>query len=268
MKREKLRAFREPSASGLAQFRRDVQTLKREGLLPPKRSGKTVNTRYAHPSDMVQGKPLREWVQDPDVQAVLDREAVTIAKSRVSDVQGYKVKRPGHGATERIIIPVPKDAKVSTEKKNIVIRHETEEGSITRVALPRKNLQQYLSDANSLPDLPPNGEWYAFYFYGNRSHQIFRSTEHLNQYLSGYNALNDKPQAAFRNLEIVRIKNNARDWTRKVTESVRKRRRGRRTPRTYEQERARLERMPEWKQQIYRAKRAEYQRQYRAKHQK
>lgn len=268
MKRESLSAFRHPSASALAKFRAAVSKLKKAGLIPPKGGsgstrGKLVKPGSARPGDMFGGKPLRDYVRDKDNQAVIHNEAVVVAKSRVSDTQGYKVKKP-KGGKERLIIPVSKDARVSIEKKNIVIRHESEAGTIRRVQIPRHNIKEYLSHAESLPELSGN-RFYAFYFYGNRSHQIFRHAQDLVQYLTAYDALSGskrKRMDAFRNIEILEI-NSAADWHAKVERAIHKRRTGGTKP--YSQVKARLERMPEWKRNLYRQQRAAYMRAYRAR---
>lgn len=251
-----------PSGSDLASFRRAVSKLKSKGLIPPNKRGRVVNSRTARPGDMYQGKPLREYVRDKANQQVIKGEAVVLPRSRVKDTQGFKVAKP-KGLTEKVIVPVPKDARVSTEKGNIVIRHESETGTVKRLLIPRKNLRQYLLDAEKLPDLHGD-KWYAFYFYGNRSHKTFRTAEQLLEYLTAYDALEKESRNAqnFRNLEIVQITNKP-EWEREVEAAIERRRKHRSHAGTRRSKKAMLARMPEYKKEIYRAKNAAYMREYR-----
>jgi len=208
----------------IGEFRRAVAKLKREGLIPPNKRGRTVNPKTAQPYERFGGKSLKDYIADRDNQQVIRGEATTIARSRVSDTQGFAVKKP-KGMPERVVVPLPKDAKVSVENKNIVITHTSETGTIKRTSLPRTSLKRYLRDAESLPELGPDSS-YAFYFFGNKSHRIFKHPADLVEYLTKYDALKDTSKAnVFRNFEIVTLNRpSQKQWLQDVESAVAKRR--------------------------------------------
>lgn len=248
----------------LKQFRADLARLKKEGLVPPaNRQGKKLNIKTARPTDLIQGKRLIDYVRDPKNRDVLEGNAVTLPASKVKDSEGF-TKRKIKGGKDRVIVPLPADAKVSTEKGRIKITHESPTGSITRVQVPRKNLRQYLLNAEQLPSLK-SGEVYSFYIYGHKSFMVSENADQLVEYIQHYKTLEDGDAEDavdfFKHLEIVRLTKSARTgWESEVNERVRKSRRGGK----HSAASRRIGNLPQYKQPIVRARRRESQRRYRA----
>lgn len=234
----------------LTEFRAAVARLKKEGLIPPNSRGKIVNVRTARPGDSFGGMTLRDRVKR--YVEVADGRAVTIAKSRVKDTQGFKVAKKGL-KTERVIVPT--SGEVSVEKGNIVIRHRKDSAIVKRVMLSRKNLKQYLSGADELPDLKGN-KWYAFYAYQGKSKQVFRTGQQLHEYLMEYRDRDSYPGDTefFRNIEIVETIDK-RQWEEREYKSSK-----------HSGKRKKMKDFPPSKQEQLRAKKREYMREYRRKH--
>lgn len=250
----------------LKEFRANVSRLKKAGLIPAKnRNGNPVIVRNARPSQLVQGKTLGEWVRsslrDPSAKDVLSGKAVVLPASRVKDTEGFR-KIKVKGGTDRVVIPVPKDARVSTEKGKIVITHVSDSGSIRRVQVPRKDLQGYLTGVSQLPELK-GGDVYAFYMNGGKSMVMSAHPDLLIEELQQYKRFEtDDPSDILQHLEIVTVSKSAKPaWKREVEERVRQQRRGSRT----RPERRRIENIPEFKRPAHRAKKAAAQRKRRAR---
>lgn len=244
--------FSHPSAATLKDFRAAVSRLKKEGLIPPNSRGKIVNVKTARPGDSFGGMTLRDRIKA--YKDVAEGHAVTVAKSRVKDTQGFKVAKKGL-KSERVIIPVNKTAKVSVEKGNIVIRHPGDSAIVKRTMLPRKNLRQYLLNAETLPKLKGN-KWYAFYAYQGKSKRVFHDATDLIEYLRKYrdDFDNDDEREFFRTLEIVEI-SDKRSWEKRTYKKS-----GNHSGRH-----KKMKDYPPSKQEQLRMKKREYMRKWRAK---
>lgn len=252
--------FSHPSPEALRSFREAVSRLKKEGLIPPNSRGKIVNIKNARPGDSYGGMTLRDRIKAyPDVAR---GEAVTLAKSRIKDTQGFKIASKGLDS-KRVIVPLQGDAKVYVENGNIIRRHQLAQGSVTRTMLPRKDLKDYLTEAKQLPDLKGR-QWYAFYAYNGKSKKVFRTAAQLRAYIRKYNAfkkVTSKSQRDFfRTFEIVKI-NDPKDWI----ENRGSGRKAKRQSEPYAVRRARFNKLPEALKQTERNRRAEYERKRRKK---
>ena len=246
-----IRPFRHPSAGELRDFRAAIARLKQEGLISSR-----VNAAKAQPYTHVHGKSLRDILHSRDARLILEDKGTTIAASRVVDTQGYKVTKQGD--TARVIVPLNKDARVSVENKNIVIRHPGTTAVIKRTKLPRKNLTQYLTDAEKLPELKGR-KWYAFYAFNGKSKAVFRSPDLLREYLSKYRRISDSKKQErefFRTFEIVEIEDR-KTWEERSYQS------GRHAPESNKRRRERYAQLPAWKKEEVRRKKREYMREYR-----
>lgn len=209
--------------------------------------------RTARPGDSFGGMTLRDRIKAyKDVAA---GDAVTIAKSRVKDTQGFKVAKKGLESS-RVIIPVNKTAKISVEKGNIVIRHPGDAANVKRTMLPRKNLRQYLLNAESLPELKGN-KWYAFYAYKGKSKRIFHNAEDLIEYLHKYRDdfdTDEDERDFFRTFEIVEISDRKQWEKREYKKSG-----------SHGGRRKKMKDYPPSKQEQLRMKKREYMKKWRAK---
>jgi len=245
----------------LSEFRSNVRQLQKEGLIPTRnRLGNKIKPSKVTPHQLVNGKPLKDYVKDKAAQDVLKGEAVTIARSRVKDTQGFPVRN------QRVVVPVPSDAKVSTEKGQIKIIHTSPSGSVTRIAISRKDMRRFLFDPSKLPDLE-GGNRYAFYIYGHKSNATFQTGQQLAEYMQGYGFMKGsarKKSDAFSHLEIVRLTESARpDWlARSVPKPTHSSQR-----KLSERQRAarRIANQPEWKKPLIRARNAAKMRRYRSR---
>jgi len=246
----------------LKEFRQNVAKLKKAGLIPPKnRSGKPVKTSQARPTDLVYGKTLSQYVNNPKNREVLSGEAVTLPASKIKDSEGF-TRRKVPGGSDRIIVTgVPEGAKVTAEKGKISFGFSSASGSVKRIQVPRKEMIQYLEDASSLPELKP-GARYAFYYYGNRSYLTFESPEHLQEEIMAYKSAQENKHEAFQHLEIVELSPPAvEEWRAAINERQKRKRRGGRRSAA----KRRIENIPQYKLPGVRATRAASMRRYRAR---
>lgn len=243
------------------QFRSDVAKLKKLGLIPSNIRGHQVDARYARPSDMFQGSPLKEYISK--YKEVLQGNAVVLPKDRLEDTSGYATVRKG-GIKEKVIVPLSEHERVEIKDKKIKFTYQTEKGKITRVQVPRKNLKQYLSGVSELPHLKKN-EYYAFNFHGGRSHGVYRDADLLAEEFMAYKSAQKaagnprKERYVFQHLEIVQI-TDREAWEAGRTTHKRK---ARKNP--YSKVKARFDKAPEWKKAIIRKQRRESAARQRAK---
>ena len=207
------------TASELKEFRSQLSTLKKQGLV-----GGKVNTRTARPSDVRGGKPLREYVAKYD--DVLSGKATAVPLARLGNKSQqrklYETVTAG-GISPHAIVPHAADEGVSVHSGVVEISHTK---GIHRLQIPidYKNLPQYLKDLKqaakdgTIPELR-GPHYYGFNLHGGGSHTLFRNMEDLLDYMrnpreniSGSNrwlnsAIRSKDPKEmrdyFRNLEIV-----------------------------------------------------------------
>lgn len=247
------------SKSGnLRKFRSDIASLKRKGLI----SG--VDARSAVPSPKL-NRALDKY------DAVLSGKASAVKLSK-KGFQEYKdLGKPYEtaapkGLPRRVIIPHEPGERVTVSHGKVRIANPA---GVHRTIIPVKfhNLPQYFAGLRKQKPVLKDGEYFAFRFYGNRSHKVFRSIDALVNSLEHYESIfdaideNDSEQMAelYQNLEIIKVEDKGA-WTAPRTDRAKQTYRG---MSRYQKRKRKLERGPEWKQEQEREANAKRQRDYR-----
>lgn len=247
------------SKSGIKKFRSDIATLKRKGLL----SG--VDARSATPS-----RRLNKILDKYDAVLSGKASAVKLSSKGLKEYKDlgkpYEIAAP-KGLPRRVIVPHDAGEKVHVSHGKVTISNPA---GLHRTIIPVKyhSLPQYFRELKKKTPKLKDDEYFAFRFFGNRSHKAFRSIDALVNSLEHYESIfdaieeNDAEGQAelYQNLEIIRIDRPA-DWTAPLPM-------GRQTYRgstRYQKRKDKLERAPEWKQAQEREANKERQREYRAR---
>lgn len=246
----------------LKKFRSDIAILKRKGLL----SG--VDARSAVPD-----RRLTSALKKYDDVLAGTASAVKLSKQGIDEYKAmgkpYVIAAP-KGLPRRVIIKHEPGRRVTVSHGKVSIENPA---GVRRTIIPVKyhNLPQYFAGLRKNGTTLKDGEYYAFRFFGNRSHKVFRSMDALVNSLEHYESVfdaideNDSEQMAelYQNLEIIRIDRPA-DWK---TPTARPRQTYLSTTRksAYEKRKDKLDRAPEWKQEQQRKANADRQREYRAR---
>lgn len=245
-------------SENLRKFRSDIASLKRKGLI----SG--VDARSAVPS-----RKLNKALDKYDAVLSGKASAVKLSKKGLKEYQDlgrpYEVAAP-KGLPRRVIIPHEPGERVTVSHGKVRIANPA---GVRRTVVPVKfhNLPQYFKGLRKSGMKLQEGEYFAFRFYGNRSHKIFRSIDALVNSLEHYESIFDSVEEndaegmseIYQNLEIIRI-DRPDEW--KAPRTNRARQTYRNATR-YKKRKQKLERGPEWKQEAARKANADRQRDYR-----
>jgi hypothetical protein len=243
----------------LRKFRHDIATLKRKGLIAD------VDARSAKPN-----RRLNAALDRYDAVLSGKASAVKLSKSGLKKYEElgkpFEVTRP-KGLPQRVIIPHEPGERVYVSHGKVSIANPA---GIRQTIIPvkYKSLPQYFKDLRKKNPPLKQGEFYAFRFFGNRSHRVFRSISALVSDLEHYEAIFDSIQEhnaedmaeLYQNLEILKI-DRPSDWRTPPTTKRPYRRKGGKTD--YEYRKERLERGPIWKRNEQRHANAERQKQWR-----
>lgn len=246
----------------IRKFRSDISTLKKKGLL----SG--VDARSAVPD-----RRLTYALKKYDAVLSGKASAVKLSKSGIDQYKAlgkpYDIASP-KGLPRRVIVPHEPGERVTVSHGKVSIANPA---GVHRTVIPVKyhSLPQFFKDIKKKPPTLKEGEYFAFRFFGNRSHKVFRSMDALVNSLEHYESIfdsideNDAEQMAelYQNLEIIRIESPV-DWK---SNPIRPRQTflGSQRKSAYEKRKAKLEKGPEWKQDQQRKANADRQKAYRAR---
>lgn len=245
-------------SENIRKFRSDVASLKRKGLI----SG--VDARSAVPTPKLK-RALTKY------HKVLTGEASAVKPSKkgIAEYKAlgkpYEIAAP-KGLPRRIIVPHEPGERVTVSHGLVRVANPA---GVTRTIIPVKyhDLPQYFASLRKQKLKLKEGEYFAFRFYGNRSHKVFRSIDALVGSLEHYESIfdsieeKDAEQMAelYQNLEIIKVEDKGA-WTAPRTNRPRSAWSG---ASRYQKRKRKLERGPEWKQEQERAANAQRQRDYR-----
>lgn len=245
----------------LRKFRSDIAALKKRGLI----SG--VDARTAKPN-----RRLNAVLDKYDAVISGKASAVKLDKKGLAEYKAlgkpYEIAAP-RGLARRVIVPHEPGERVTVSHGKVTIHGQP---GVTRTVLPVKyhNLEQYLNELAKSKQTLGKNEYFAFRFYGNRSHKIFRTmgalVNQLQHYESIFDAVEENNSEAmaelYQNLEIVKI-DRPGEWA-TVPPTSRPYRRGD-SGTSYATRKRKLARAPEYKREEARTANAQRQKDYRAR---
>lgn len=197
-------------ASNLREFRRNVATLKKQGLLPARtQTGTKLDARSALPNWKVKGKRLDTLVKKYDDVASGKATALKVAPSELK-----KFRKIGFETAQgRVVVPHSKIETAKISKGQVAIKSKS---GIERIQLPVEfhNLNQYLNDAEKnaalIDSMKKNNEFFGVRFYGGQRAKFYSSIRGLIENLKHYESIKQytgkaKQLEIYQNLEVIKM---------------------------------------------------------------
>jgi hypothetical protein len=253
------------SKTSVQKFRSDIATLKRKGLI----SG--VDARSVKPT-----KHLKSLVNK--YEAVISGKATAVklshAETRSRSKAGDMVARP-RGLPARVIVPHDATERVVVSHGHAKIVNPS---GIERVQIPIAfdNLEDYLQSIarkhQTLNRMKANNEYFAFQFYGHRSHSMYTSIDLMIEDLLHYEAVENaidfnnakQMNEVYHHLEIVKLpKSKAKVWEQSGKERAARTARPVDDKKKYRRAKAKRDKGPQWQRDQFNAANAARQKAYR-----
>lgn len=171
----------------IKEYRHAVAILKKAGLIAP-----TIDARSVTPNRKLSRAIAR-------YQPLLTGEAQAISPARLKKLNAQQIRqseatiaRP-RGLPPRAIVSKRPNEKVVIDQQGRITRRQPNGVTRVSVAVPYKNLEQYLErlgDLSSEMDKEKgrNG-WFSFRFFGNNSRKSFRKWSAMVDYFSRYESV-------------------------------------------------------------------------------
>jgi hypothetical protein len=241
------------SNESLRKFRSDIAALKKKGLIAG------IDARSATPN-----RRLNKLLEKYDPVLSGKASAVKLSKKGIDEYKAlgkpYEIAAP-KGLPRRVIVPHDPGERVTVSHGKVSIQNPA---GVKRTILPVKfeNLPQYFNDLRKSKPKLKDGEYFAFRFFSNRSHKVFRSMDALVNYLEHYETVFDAIEEndaegmseIFQNLEIIRI-DSPGDWKTRTPPKV--------TWKSSQHKQRKKKPTPKWKAEQQRQQNADRQRAFR-----
>jgi hypothetical protein len=181
----------------LREFRTQAARLKKAGVIPATNAqGRKVDISQAHPSTIVGGKTLREYIRKFPQAAEGKAAVVTLPRSKSIEYGKLGYRRLGN----MVEVPALPGTKVTVTAAGEIQTKDASGITIVHLPIQYHNLEQYLKDirkdARKINKMKADNELFGFSFYGSHNNVGHPDIQHVLDTIKKYDsirgALNDR----------------------------------------------------------------------------